>query len=76
MWPFDYIQDGPYSPLQVEDEIPKGNWRDAFQDLLAIKNDHDLISERKQAKGGRRQVEAVRRGFATKIKQNEQGSLI
>ncbi|KAL8725829.1 MAG: hypothetical protein Q9166_007116 [cf. Caloplaca sp. 2 TL-2023] len=36
MGPVGYILDSPYSPLRVERDIPSRNWRDAFEDLLAI----------------------------------------
>ncbi|KAL8684439.1 MAG: hypothetical protein Q9218_008295 [Villophora microphyllina] len=36
MWPIGYIMDSPYSPLRLERELPSSNWRDAFEDLLAL----------------------------------------
>ncbi|KAL8781764.1 MAG: hypothetical protein Q9213_005847 [Squamulea squamosa] len=36
MGPLGYILDNPYSPLHIERTIPSRNWRDAFEDLLAI----------------------------------------
>ncbi|KAL8765069.1 MAG: hypothetical protein Q9209_007730 [Squamulea sp. 1 TL-2023] len=36
MGPLGYILNNPYSPLYVERALPSHNWRDAFEDLLAI----------------------------------------
>ncbi|KAL8847237.1 MAG: hypothetical protein Q9221_007724 [Calogaya cf. arnoldii] len=45
MGPIGYILDSPYSPLQVEREIPSRNWRDAFEDLLALDTGGQMISD-------------------------------
>lgn len=39
-----YILASPYSPLYLEQEIPKRNWRDAFEDLIALDSHGDMIS--------------------------------
>lgn len=43
MWPIGYILGGPYSPLYVEQEMPTKNWRDAFEDLLALDSGGQMI---------------------------------
>ena len=43
MWPFGYIVDSAYSPLRLEREISDRNWRDAFEDLLALNAGRDMI---------------------------------
>ncbi|KAI4267858.1 MAG: hypothetical protein LQ337_008152 [Flavoplaca oasis] len=45
MWPIAYILGSPYSPLRAELEMPPKNWRDAFEDLLALENGRDMIRE-------------------------------
>ena len=44
MWPVGYIIASPYSPFRVEQEIPKRDWRDAFEDLLALESGNSIIS--------------------------------
>ena len=44
MWPVGYILGSPYSPLRLEREIPSRNWRDAFEDLLALENGRQMIA--------------------------------
>lgn len=52
MWPVGYLIRSPYSPLQVEQELPKREWRNAFEDLLALESGGEMISHesRKQEK--------------------------
>ncbi|CAD6570783.1 MAG: hypothetical protein ASARMPREDX12_009171 [Alectoria sarmentosa] len=52
MWPVGYIIESPYSPFRVEQELPKRDWRDAFEDLLALESGGEMISHesRKQEK--------------------------
>ena len=50
MWPFGYILDSPYSPFQVEAEMPERGWRDAFEDLLAVESGHGLIDRESREK--------------------------
>ncbi|KAL8669346.1 MAG: hypothetical protein Q9168_006062 [Polycauliona sp. 1 TL-2023] len=45
MGPIGYILGSPYSPLRVEQEIPSRNWREAFEDLLAIDTRGSMILE-------------------------------
>lgn len=45
MWPLGYIMDSPYSPLRVECHMPSRNWRDAFEDLLALEAGGPMIRE-------------------------------
>ncbi|KAL8643085.1 MAG: hypothetical protein Q9226_008434 [Calogaya cf. arnoldii] len=45
MGPIGYILDSPYSPLRVVREIPSRNWRDAFEDLLALDTGGQMISD-------------------------------
>lgn len=51
MWPLGYIFGSPYSPLRVEREISTQiNWRDAFEDLLALEAGRSMIpSEHRKA---------------------------
>lgn len=53
MWPVGYLIRSPYSPLRVEQELPKREWRNAFEDLLALDSGGEMISHesRKQEKG-------------------------
>ena len=52
MWPLGYILGSPYSPLYLEQQFPDLNWRDRFEDLLALESG-TMISARS------RQNEAV-----------------
>lgn len=47
-----YIMASPYSPFRVEQELPKRDWRNAFEDLLALESGGEMISHesRKQEK--------------------------
>ena len=45
MWPIGYIVASPLSPLQVERELPARNWRDPFEDLIAIENGGQMMSK-------------------------------
>lgn len=44
MWPLGYILGSQYSPLKLEQEIPIINWRDRFEDLLALESGKTMIS--------------------------------
>ena len=44
MGPIGYILNSPYSPLRLEVEIPIKNWRESFEDLLAIDTGGEMIS--------------------------------
>ena len=44
MWPIGYVLDSQYSPLRLERRFPNRNWRDAFEDLLAVEAGRDIIS--------------------------------
>ena len=46
MWPFGYILNSSYSPLQLEREMPSPRWRDAFEDLLAVDSGQGLIASK------------------------------
>lgn len=46
MWPIGYILGSPYSPLRAEVEMPSKNWRNAFEDLLALKSGRGMIPEK------------------------------
>ncbi|KAL9578493.1 MAG: hypothetical protein Q9212_005680 [Teloschistes hypoglaucus] len=49
MWPIGYIIDSPYSPLHLEGGM-RFNWRDSFEDLLAIEAGGSMIaSENRKA---------------------------
>ncbi|KAL8783207.1 MAG: hypothetical protein Q9195_009455 [Heterodermia aff. obscurata] len=43
MWPIGYIIESAYSPLHLERETSDRNWRDAFEDLLALDAGRDMI---------------------------------
>ena len=43
MWPLGYILHNAYSPLRLERAFPSHNWRDAFEDLLALEAGRDMI---------------------------------
>ncbi|KAL8828864.1 MAG: hypothetical protein Q9170_006419 [Blastenia crenularia] len=45
MWPIGYIMDNSYSPFRIERELPSMNWRDAFEDLLALEAGRPMIRE-------------------------------
>ncbi|KAL8659592.1 MAG: hypothetical protein Q9202_007059 [Teloschistes flavicans] len=47
MWPLGYILNDPYSPFHLERDSgsPTINWRDAFEDLLALQSGHSMVSE-------------------------------
>ena len=53
MWPLGYILGSEYSPLSLEQQIPNLNWRDRFEDLLALESGKKMISV------ASRQAEAV-----------------
>ena len=44
MWPLGYILGSEYSPLLLEQQIPNLNWRDRFEDLLALESGNRMIS--------------------------------
>lgn len=44
MWPVGYIIGSPYSPFWVEQELPKRDWRNAFEDLLALESGGEMVS--------------------------------
>lgn len=50
MWPLGYILQSSYSPLWLEKEIPTHNWRDAFEDLLALESSGQMISLENRSK--------------------------
>lgn len=52
MWPVGYIIGSSYSPFRVEKELPERDWRNAFEDLLALESGGEMISHgsRKQEK--------------------------
>lgn len=45
MWPVGYLIESPYSPFRVEQELPKHNWRNAFEDLLVLESGGEMISD-------------------------------
>ena len=45
MWPFGFlVSNSAYSPFQLERDAPGVNWRDAFEDLLALESGGNMIS--------------------------------
>ncbi|KAL8879672.1 MAG: hypothetical protein Q9192_008185 [Flavoplaca navasiana] len=45
MGPLGYILGSAYSPLAVEKDMPGPNWRDAFEDLLALDTGGNMIPD-------------------------------
>jgi len=43
MWPVGYLISSSYSPLRVEQQHPGRQWRDAFEDLLALESRGEMI---------------------------------
>ena len=63
LWPIGYIIASPYSPFRVEKELkklPRRDWRDAFEDLLAFESGGEIISEESRK---RETVTAVNLGY-------------
>ena len=50
MWPIGYLTASPYSPLSIEQQIPERNWRDAFEDLLALESGGEMIDPESRKK--------------------------
>ncbi|KAK3168198.1 hypothetical protein OEA41_004644 [Lepraria neglecta] len=50
MWPIGYIIRNPYSPLHLECQIPSRNWRDAFEDLIALNSGGQMIGQQSRKK--------------------------
>ena len=44
MWPVGYLIRSSYSPFRVEKDLPKTDWRNAFEDLLALESGGEMIS--------------------------------
>ena len=57
MWPIGYLVGSPYSPFHLELQIPERNWRDAFEDLLALENGGQMTSKESR----RREAEVAAR---------------
>lgn len=59
MWPVGYLIASSYSPLRLEQEFPKRNWRDAFEDLLALESGGEMISPetREEEKAAAHEIE-------------------
>ena len=45
LWPMGYLIESPYCPFHVEQELPNRNWRNAFEDLLALESVGEMISD-------------------------------
>ena len=58
MWPIGYILESPYSLFRLEIDMPNHkNWRDAFEDLLALESGGQMInleSRKKEAEFAKR----------------------
>lgn len=50
MWPVDYILNSIYSPLRLEQDVPNHQWRDAFEDLLALECNGEMVSPESRKK--------------------------
>ena len=66
MWPVDYILNSVYSPLRVEQQQPGRRWRDAFEDLLALEANGEMISLRSRQEEKTMTVK-IRHGIASCI---------
>ena len=62
MWPVGYLIGSPYSPLHIEQAHPQREWRDAFEDLLAVELGDEMISSesRQEEKAAARQIHSER----------------
>ena len=60
MWPIGYLVGSPFSPLQLEHEIPDRNWRDAFEDLIALETCGQMISRESREKEAEAAVRLAR----------------
>lgn len=50
MWPIGYIIESPYSPFWIEQLLPARDWRNAFEDLLALASGGEMISPESRKK--------------------------
>ena len=50
IWPIGYLVGNPFSPLQLKLEIPERNWKDAFEDLIALETCGQMISRESREK--------------------------
>ena len=66
MWPVDYILNSAYSPLRVETQLPSRNWRDAFEDLLALESKSEMISWKSRLQE-KNMALRIHRGVATHL---------
>ena len=46
MWPAGYLIGSSYSPFRLEQQLPYRNWRNAFEDLLALESGGEMISQK------------------------------
>ena len=60
MWPIGCLVGSPFSPLQLENEIPERNWRDAFEDLIALETCGQMIRLESREKEARAAVRLAR----------------
>ena len=50
MWPIGYLVVSPYSPFHLERQMPDRNWRDAFEDLIALESGGQMVSTESRKK--------------------------
>ena len=67
MWPIGYLVTSPFSPLQLEREIPDRNWRDPFEDLIALETCGQMISCESREKEAEVAVRVVRKEIPAAI---------
>ena len=72
MWPIGYLLGSPFSPLQLEHDIPERNWRDAFEDLLALETSGQMISRESREKEAEVAVRVAREEVHAAITQNNE----
>ena len=44
MWSVDYILNSAYSPRRVEQQLPKSQYRNTFEDLLALEANGEMMT--------------------------------
>ena len=50
MWPIGYLVVSPYSPFHLERQMPDRNWRDPFEDLIALESGGQMVSTESRKK--------------------------
>ena len=61
MWPVGNLIGSPYSPLHVEQAYPQREWRDAFEDMLAVESGGEMISSESRQEERQQLVRSIRK---------------